>query len=337
MRQGQNSKRSRGRGRKPPQNNVNRTYDSNGPDVKIRGTAAHICEKYQQLARDAASSSDRVAAENYYQHAEHYYRVLMASQGISEGVAPRPQLGYRPDEDEGDEDEVPQQNGNGAPQFQRPDQRDRNDQQRNDRGNRNDQRGEQPYHQRSEAPQREAREPRDQRDYRGESREQRDQREQREPREQQRTDPRPEIPRNQPVQNQPIEASAMPQPSIPANAFPGVTVGDNAPVRTPRETEAGPVVNDATGEGADLRRRTPRRRRPRFEGGAEGEGISHADAQDAEPRQASFDAVVSAPEAPAAAAAPEGHAEVPASAPVKAPRAPRTPRAARPAPEKSEV
>lgn len=107
IRQGQNnnnSKRSRGRGRKP-QNSGNRAYDSNGPDVKIRGTATHVCEKYQQLARDAITSGDRVMAENYYQHAEHYYRLIMASQTPNDGQ-PRPQnaLGYRPDEDQ-DEDE----------------------------------------------------------------------------------------------------------------------------------------------------------------------------------------------------------------------------------------
>lgn len=64
-----------------PQHNVNRAFDSNGPDgVKIRGHAQHVFEKYQQLARDAASSGDRVLAENYLQHAEHYFRVLRAVQ-----------------------------------------------------------------------------------------------------------------------------------------------------------------------------------------------------------------------------------------------------------------
>jgi hypothetical protein len=72
-------KRSRGRGRRP-QNNHNRSFDSAGPDVKIRGTAAHVYEKYLQLARDASSAGDRVMAENYLQHAEHYFRILMASQ-----------------------------------------------------------------------------------------------------------------------------------------------------------------------------------------------------------------------------------------------------------------
>ena len=70
-------KRSRGRGRRP-QNNHSRSFDSAGPDVKIRGTATHVYEKYLQLARDAGSAGDRVMAENYLQHAEHYYRILMA-------------------------------------------------------------------------------------------------------------------------------------------------------------------------------------------------------------------------------------------------------------------
>ncbi len=59
--------------------NLNRTLDSNGPDIKIRGTVAHICEKYQNLARDANSQGDHVGAENYLQHAEHYYRLLAAA------------------------------------------------------------------------------------------------------------------------------------------------------------------------------------------------------------------------------------------------------------------
>jgi hypothetical protein len=60
--------------------NPNRTYDSTGPEVKIRGSAAHVYEKYLQLARDANTSGDRVMAENYLQHAEHYYRILAQQQ-----------------------------------------------------------------------------------------------------------------------------------------------------------------------------------------------------------------------------------------------------------------
>jgi hypothetical protein len=71
--------RGRGNHRKS-QNPLTRVYESNGPDVKIRGTASHIAEKYIQLARDAQSSGDPVAAENYYQHAEHYFRLIAAAQ-----------------------------------------------------------------------------------------------------------------------------------------------------------------------------------------------------------------------------------------------------------------
>ncbi|QPF85318.1 DUF4167 domain-containing protein [Bradyrhizobium genosp. L] len=89
MRNGQNNKRMRNRNNNNNNNNNNnrrgqnpltRVYESNGPDIKIRGTASHVAEKYVQLARDARSSGDPVAAENYYQHAEHYFRVIAAAQ-----------------------------------------------------------------------------------------------------------------------------------------------------------------------------------------------------------------------------------------------------------------
>ena len=121
MRPGPNNKRSRGRGRGKhhggggggggggPRHqggggqhnqdqvfNIHRTIDSNGPDVKIRGNAHHIYEKYLQLARDANSSGDRVMAENYLQHAEHYYRLIMAFQAhqqAQQGQHQQPQGG----------------------------------------------------------------------------------------------------------------------------------------------------------------------------------------------------------------------------------------------------
>jgi len=84
MRNGQNNnKRMRGRNNnnnRKGQNPMSRVYESNGPDVKIRGTPSHIAEKYIQLARDSQSSGDPVSAENYYQHAEHYYRLIAAAQ-----------------------------------------------------------------------------------------------------------------------------------------------------------------------------------------------------------------------------------------------------------------
>jgi hypothetical protein len=83
-------------------NPLTRAYESNGPDVKIRGTAQHIADKYAQLARDAQASGDPVAAENYLQHAEHYYRIIAAAQEQF-----RDQFGgsyQRPFDDDGDED-----------------------------------------------------------------------------------------------------------------------------------------------------------------------------------------------------------------------------------------
>src|SRR5271169_2613725 len=91
MRPGQN-KRMRGRptnNRRGP-NPLTRTYESNGPDVKIRGTAHHVAEKYLQLARDAQSSGDPVMAENYLQHAEHYFRIIAAAQQAQQ----QSQMGY---------------------------------------------------------------------------------------------------------------------------------------------------------------------------------------------------------------------------------------------------
>jgi hypothetical protein len=94
MRNGQN-KRMRGRNRNHKShhssggggggghhhhNPLTRVYESNGPDVKIRGTAHHVAEKYLQLARDAQSSGDPVTAENHFQHAEHYLRLIAAAQ-----------------------------------------------------------------------------------------------------------------------------------------------------------------------------------------------------------------------------------------------------------------
>jgi hypothetical protein len=80
MRNGQKRMRGRNNIHRKSQNPLTRVYESNGPDVKIRGTASHIAEKYIQLARDSQSSGDPVAAENYYQHAEHYFRLIAAAQ-----------------------------------------------------------------------------------------------------------------------------------------------------------------------------------------------------------------------------------------------------------------
>ena len=79
MRQGQHHRRRGSHGPKP-QNASVRHYESNGPDVKLRGTAEQLAQKYLSLARDALVSGDMVAAESYFQHAEHYNRIIMAAQ-----------------------------------------------------------------------------------------------------------------------------------------------------------------------------------------------------------------------------------------------------------------
>ncbi|MGO7186005.1 DUF4167 domain-containing protein [Rhizobium brockwellii] len=122
MRPGQQNKRGRGRGNNNNgggggggnnnNNNFNRkggnpltrTYDSSGPDVKIRGTAQHIAEKYAQLARDAQSSGDRVIAENYLQHAEHYNRIIASAQAQMQERFQRDDRGEYNDRDGADRD-----------------------------------------------------------------------------------------------------------------------------------------------------------------------------------------------------------------------------------------
>lgn len=104
MRQGQHSKRSRGRGGKRPsghQHGTKRAIDSNGPTVKVRGTAMQVYEKYQTLAREAQRVGNRVAAENLMQHAEHYYRINAANGGARHGNNERP---ITPDRTSGPDD-----------------------------------------------------------------------------------------------------------------------------------------------------------------------------------------------------------------------------------------
>ncbi len=111
MRNGQNKQRMRNRGggnnnRRGGQNPMTRVFESNGPDIKIRGTASHVAEKYVQLARDARSSGDPVAAENYYQHAEHYFRLIAAAQEQlrqNQPQQPRPDIDTISEDGEEDE------------------------------------------------------------------------------------------------------------------------------------------------------------------------------------------------------------------------------------------
>ncbi|MCP1336132.1 DUF4167 domain-containing protein [Futiania mangrovi] len=124
MRQGQNAKRSRGRGRRGGGQgfSLNRVFESNGPDVKVRGTVQQVYEKYLNLSRDSNSAGDRIAAETYMQHAEHYFRLMCAMQAQSgqprnmaqapvQGYEPQPEIDTTPgaqgrdEDDDGDEDE----------------------------------------------------------------------------------------------------------------------------------------------------------------------------------------------------------------------------------------
>lgn len=113
MRNGQNNnKRMRNRNNNNNNNNNNRrgqnpmtrVFESNGPDIKIRGTASHVAEKYVQLARDARSSGDPVAAENYYQHAEHYFRLIAAAQEQFRQNQPQPRTDNEMATEDGEDD-----------------------------------------------------------------------------------------------------------------------------------------------------------------------------------------------------------------------------------------
>jgi hypothetical protein len=99
-------------------------HDSNGPNIRVRGNAYQVMEKYLAMARDAAASGDRIAAENYYQHAEHYFRTLNASGGNGMGGhhhhmhTPSDPLGI-----DGDDMDDEQANGRQPGMDQRMDQR----------------------------------------------------------------------------------------------------------------------------------------------------------------------------------------------------------------------
>lgn len=83
------------------------SYDSNGPDGKVRGTAQQVLEKYQALGRDATSAGDRIAAEAYFQYAEHYYRLVNADGGAQQTSRNDQQAEY-----DGNQDDDSYGNGN---------------------------------------------------------------------------------------------------------------------------------------------------------------------------------------------------------------------------------
>jgi hypothetical protein len=221
MRHNQN-RRSRGRSRKGP-NPLTRSYESNGPDVKVRGTAAHVAEKYTSLARDAQAAGDIVAVENYLQHAEHYNRIVMAAQAQFQQSQPQ----FREGPDEGYDDD---RQTNGRDRFDyNGDGRggDDNAEERFDAGEADEQPGYRPMHTRPHE-----RDPRrGPRHDRFERRERSDYRE---------GGHRPER----------VEAVDEPQPEIPSNAPVAAPMTEEAP--PPRGRRRGrPQRSDAGGEAAD--------------------------------------------------------------------------------------
>ncbi len=119
--QNNNKNRSRGRnnnGGRKHGNPLSRNYESNGPDVKVRGNAAHVAEKYLQLARDAQSSGDSVMAENYLQHAEHYFRIISAAQQAQQAQV----RGETAEEDDYDDDFTPMNDRFASPEPRQPQQ-----------------------------------------------------------------------------------------------------------------------------------------------------------------------------------------------------------------------
>ena len=201
------------------QNPLTRSYDSSGPDVKIRGTAQNIAEKYMTLARDATSSGDRVMAENYLQHAEHYNRIIAAAQAMYQERYQRDERseyndrGDYNERDDDDNDNSGQDNAQGEQPQQQYQQREQQYQPRESQ------------QQREPQQQREHREPREQR----EQREAPQQREAQQPREQQ---PQRE---SQPRESQPREAPQQREAQPPREQQPQREQQPRREPRPPRE------------------------------------------------------------------------------------------------------
>jgi len=188
MRSGQQKQRSRGRSsnggsgsntshshnvnnnsNRKGQNPLTRTYDSSGPDVKIRGTAQNIAEKYMTLARDATSAGDRVMAENYLQHAEHYNRIIAAAQAMYQERFQRDdrqEFGDRDDDDGDNGQQDGMQMDVGAQPREMPAQREQSRDAQQPRENQQpreqSQREQQPRREREHREPRQPREPREQ-------------------------------------------------------------------------------------------------------------------------------------------------------------------------------
>ncbi|MCL6650802.1 hypothetical protein A6R70_00685, partial [Agrobacterium rubi] len=197
-------------------NPLTRSYDSSGPDVKIRGTAQHIAEKYSTLARDAQSSGDRVMAENYLQHAEHYNRIIASAQAQMQERFQRDERGEFQQDRDGDDIDGDDNDDVVVSMPASYDQPDQQRAQRNDQSQRNDQPERQDRQDRQDRPERSERQDRPERQDRNERRDRRERpaRQERQPREEQdETTVSPVA--AAPVAAAPVyDASSAPQPVI---------------------------------------------------------------------------------------------------------------------------
>jgi hypothetical protein len=290
MRPGQQKQRGRGRNTNNNNNGGNnnnfnrkggnpltRSYDSSGPDVKIRGTAQHIAEKYATLARDAQSSGDRVVAENYLQHAEHYNRIIAAAQAqMQERLQRDERSDYGNDRDGEDFDSMDgDENGN----FQNEYSDEGNNQERTERQVRPER---QDRSERQERPERQQERPeradKSDRPERTERPERNDRRERFEQRRQERPQrqPRPE-PTEQPiVVESDVPVRAKPQTVYDASNEPQPII-EGTPVEVVVEVESQADEGAATTRAPRrARTATPRPRRPRRAAGEEGENTEAA-------------------------------------------------------------
>jgi hypothetical protein len=215
------------------QNPMTRVFESNGPDIKIRGTASHVAEKYVQLARDARSSGDPVAAENYYQHAEHYFRLIAAAQEQFRQNQPQPRTENEMPSEDADDDSESFSNFGQEPGFvpaqQQPFVPRDNSNGNNGNQQRDHQREAQPYQPREQREQHPPREHNNHRDHRPQ--------------------PQPQFqppqPQPQPVISDSVSVDRLPsfitgpQPQINPAGFEG-NGGERFPPRRRRRPHAGP-------------------------------------------------------------------------------------------------
>jgi hypothetical protein len=109
MKHNPNMRRGRNRGNGKRFTSIrNQTFESNGPDGKIRGTAQQVLDRYLALGRDATSAGDPIAAESFFQHAEHYFRMLHAEGAAEASRSPERPSGFERTEEEATEEDQPQ-------------------------------------------------------------------------------------------------------------------------------------------------------------------------------------------------------------------------------------